>query len=213
MFRCPTCVTVLEDPRAKRCPTCGENLRRHPPLVLGQSARVSAKLQTIDLRPESGESLRRWRRRGRAVPTAPAAAEPQPAPAVVDLTREPAADSIDLSPEPEREPEPESEPAPAHGGPGVGDGPRAPEMGGTSTATRVATPVPRILQDGAGHSGGMPDGGVASPWLLPPRRAWEPPDPAVKELRRSRRRLPRLPRARFPRPRFMRLRALRPRFR
>ena len=30
---------------------CGANLRRHPPEVLGQSARVTAKLQPIDLRP------------------------------------------------------------------------------------------------------------------------------------------------------------------
>ena len=53
MFRCPTCVAVLSDPGAKRCPMCGANLRRHPPRVLHQSARVTAKLQSIDLRPSA----------------------------------------------------------------------------------------------------------------------------------------------------------------
>jgi len=33
---------------------CATNLRRHPPEVLGQSARVAAKLQEIDLRPTAG---------------------------------------------------------------------------------------------------------------------------------------------------------------
>ncbi len=50
MFRCPTCVAVLSDSEARRCPMCGTNLRRHRPEVLGQSARVTAKLQPIDLR-------------------------------------------------------------------------------------------------------------------------------------------------------------------
>ena len=239
MFRCPTCVTVLEDPHAKRCPVCGENLRRHPPLVLRQSARVSAKLQAIDLRPQAEHGARRWRRRGApatatGAPAGPDSIDltPEAAADASDATHERAADSIDLTPEPE------PEPAPAHRGPGAADGPGAPEVGGTSTATRVATPVPGILHDTArriepemigvdpgegllaprqaGRHSGDPsrDGGVESPWLLPPRRAWDPPDPSVGELSRHRRRLPRprLPKARFPRPRFLRLRALRPRF-
>ena len=58
MFRCPTCVALLSDPSAKRCPMCGANLRRHPPQVLGQSARVTAKLQSIDLRPSAAGGAR-----------------------------------------------------------------------------------------------------------------------------------------------------------
>jgi predicted RNA-binding Zn-ribbon protein involved in translation (DUF1610 family) len=36
MFRCVTCVAVLEQPTARRCPTCGQSLRRRPARVLGE---------------------------------------------------------------------------------------------------------------------------------------------------------------------------------
>ncbi len=48
MFRCPTCISVLVEPRARRCETCGQNLRRRPPLVLGDSSKVSSHQMPID---------------------------------------------------------------------------------------------------------------------------------------------------------------------
>jgi hypothetical protein len=48
MFRCPTCIAVLIEPRARRCETCGQNLRRRQPLVLGDAARVSSRHLPID---------------------------------------------------------------------------------------------------------------------------------------------------------------------
>jgi len=35
MYRCPTCVSLLVDPKVNRCPTCNANLKRHKPMVLG----------------------------------------------------------------------------------------------------------------------------------------------------------------------------------
>jgi hypothetical protein len=65
-FRCPTCVTVLPDPYARRCFACGQARSRRPPQVLGEEHRIGANLLPIDrwmldrLRPE-----RRRRRFGR----------------------------------------------------------------------------------------------------------------------------------------------------
>jgi hypothetical protein len=48
MFRCPTCIAVLVEPRTRRCATCGQNLRRRQPLVLGDTSRVSSIHLPID---------------------------------------------------------------------------------------------------------------------------------------------------------------------
>jgi hypothetical protein len=48
MFRCPTCISVLEEPRARRCKTCGQNLRRRSPFVIGEAERMSAKVLPMD---------------------------------------------------------------------------------------------------------------------------------------------------------------------
>ncbi|MDQ1521782.1 MAG: hypothetical protein QOI55_2855, partial [Actinomycetota bacterium] len=48
MFRCPTCIAVLAEPRARRCDTCGQNLRRREPFVLGDAAKVSSRQLPID---------------------------------------------------------------------------------------------------------------------------------------------------------------------
>jgi len=66
VFRCPICVAVLADPRARRCPTCGHNLRRRPPIVLGEGRRIAARRLPSD----------RWRE----VPAETGAAPPVPVP-------------------------------------------------------------------------------------------------------------------------------------
>jgi len=43
-FRCPTCIGVLTEPRAPRCPSCGQNIRRRRPVVLGDDHRKGAYL-------------------------------------------------------------------------------------------------------------------------------------------------------------------------
>jgi hypothetical protein len=43
-FRCPTCIAVLSEPRAPRCPSCGQNIRRRRPVVLGDDHRKGAYL-------------------------------------------------------------------------------------------------------------------------------------------------------------------------
>jgi hypothetical protein len=48
MYRCPTCIAVLVEPRSRRCETCGQNLRRRHPFVLGESERLSARPLPID---------------------------------------------------------------------------------------------------------------------------------------------------------------------
>ena len=47
-FRCPTCIGVLPDARANRCPNCGQNIRRRPPKVLGEDTRIGATNLPID---------------------------------------------------------------------------------------------------------------------------------------------------------------------
>lgn len=48
MFRCPTCIGVLADPTAQRCPSCGQRLRNRRPRVLGEEHRPGAKMLPID---------------------------------------------------------------------------------------------------------------------------------------------------------------------
>lgn len=49
MYRCPTCVSILTDVTVRRCPVCGENLKRHPPRVMGAGKRLKDKLTTWDI--------------------------------------------------------------------------------------------------------------------------------------------------------------------
>ncbi len=39
VWRCRTCVAVLPDPSVARCPLCHENLKKHPPTVIGEARR------------------------------------------------------------------------------------------------------------------------------------------------------------------------------
>lgn len=48
MFRCPTCITVLPDPRARRCQICRQRIRRSGPRILGEEYRLGVKLLPID---------------------------------------------------------------------------------------------------------------------------------------------------------------------
>ncbi len=48
MFRCPTCITVLPDPSARRCQICRQRIRRSGPRILGEEYRIGVKLLPID---------------------------------------------------------------------------------------------------------------------------------------------------------------------
>jgi len=39
LFRCPTCLGLLADPEAERCPTCHTRLSRRAPIVLAGDRR------------------------------------------------------------------------------------------------------------------------------------------------------------------------------
>jgi hypothetical protein len=56
VYRCPTCVSVLTDATVRRCPVCGENFRRHPPVVLGANRRSKEMLTSWDIRSSSEAS-------------------------------------------------------------------------------------------------------------------------------------------------------------
>lgn len=56
MYRCPTCVSILTDVTVRRCPVCGENLKRHPPAVIGAGSRVRDKLTSWDIRANADAS-------------------------------------------------------------------------------------------------------------------------------------------------------------
>ena len=43
-FRCPTCIGLLPDAPIRRCPACGQSLRRRRPLVLGEDTRHGRSL-------------------------------------------------------------------------------------------------------------------------------------------------------------------------
>ena len=50
MYRCPTCVSILTDIGVRRCPVCGQNLKRHRPTVLGADRRGKDKLTSWDIK-------------------------------------------------------------------------------------------------------------------------------------------------------------------
>jgi hypothetical protein len=56
MYRCPTCVSVVQDLTVRRCPVCGENFRRRPPAVLGATRRGKGKLTTWDIKASAEAS-------------------------------------------------------------------------------------------------------------------------------------------------------------
>jgi predicted nucleic acid-binding Zn-ribbon protein len=56
MYRCPTCVSVVQDLTVRRCPVCGENFRRRPPAVLGATQRGKDKLTTWDMKASADAS-------------------------------------------------------------------------------------------------------------------------------------------------------------
>jgi hypothetical protein len=56
MYRCPACVSILHDATVRRCPVCGENLKRHPPRVLGSTGKVSQHLTLLDIHALSDAS-------------------------------------------------------------------------------------------------------------------------------------------------------------
>jgi len=58
MYRCPTCVSLLVDITVRRCPVCGENLKRHPPAVLGADRRGRDKVTSWDVK--AGADANRW---------------------------------------------------------------------------------------------------------------------------------------------------------
>ncbi len=39
LFRCPTCLGILTEPEAERCPTCNQRLRKKAPIVLDAAGR------------------------------------------------------------------------------------------------------------------------------------------------------------------------------
>jgi hypothetical protein len=52
LFRCPTCLSILVEPDAQRCPVCRQRLQKRAPIVLS-GERIG----------ESGAAPRRRRRR------------------------------------------------------------------------------------------------------------------------------------------------------
>jgi len=107
MFRCPTCVSILDDATAQRCPSCGTNLRRHRPVELGQANRVTTRMSAVEHAAlESRAHAARTTGRAPAPvgvarafpePLAPLARDDAPG-ADIDLTRETPAD-VDLTAE------------------------------------------------------------------------------------------------------------------
>lgn len=49
MFRCPTCVGILEDPEVSSCPYCGQRFRgRKRPIELGQETRITTRMSAVE---------------------------------------------------------------------------------------------------------------------------------------------------------------------
>jgi hypothetical protein len=69
-LRCPTCIGLLPDAPVRRCPSCGQSLRRRGPRVLGEGTRIGTSTLPIDrwmldrLEPKG-------RTRGRELPPVP----------------------------------------------------------------------------------------------------------------------------------------------
>ena len=74
-WRCPTCLTVLVESGAKRCPSCHSKLRRRhsQPIVLGESSRLDMQAAlAVDRRNKQRDEYK--------------LAATVPAPPVIDLT-------------------------------------------------------------------------------------------------------------------------------
>jgi hypothetical protein len=79
MYRCPTCVSVLQDATVRRCPVCHENFKRKPPKILGADRKGLDLVTSWDVRAHADASK---------------IYAGQPAPAVdIDLPREHLRDS------------------------------------------------------------------------------------------------------------------------
>jgi hypothetical protein len=48
IYRCPTCLSLLDDPHRGRCPACGQNLRRRRARVLGDDAWSDRTVLPVD---------------------------------------------------------------------------------------------------------------------------------------------------------------------
>lgn len=207
MFRCPTCIAVLPEPLARRCPACGQNLRRRPPRLLGSASPQVWATPTLRSRSVALPSLPR---------AAPSEARRSPADDLVTTRPGPA-------PEPGAGPAPE-EPAAAHTYEPVGVASpmaTAPYEPGLSGAPQVAVVAPAVLpaapvvppapvpvvppapaaeapvaspppqaEPDPSHEAGRNGKGrraapadderIDGPFLTDLRRAWDPPDPALQ---------------------------------
>ena len=115
-WRCPTCLTVLADLDAKRCPSCHSRLRRRrsKPIVLGEASRLDAQAALLVDKRNRQQAERAF---AQAPPLEPRAEvrEPEPEPELVAIAVEtPEPEVFEFEPfefEPfELEPEPVAEP-------------------------------------------------------------------------------------------------------
>lgn len=217
MFRCPTCIAVLPDPRAHRCAVCGQNLRRRRPRLLGSASPQVWATPTLRSRSTATPaSTRPATTNGSATAAVPEAGPPPgPAPAR-EPAHEPPATLDATAPAPE--PAPETPPVPANATPpapvftapppephpAAAPEPVPPVDPEASLAPPV-TPGPALgapaavadsLRDAvvaAEHDGDDRHARVATqeridgPWLTDLRRAWDPPDPTLQTYSRRRR--------------------------
>ncbi len=89
-FRCPTCVGVLADARAPRCPHCRQRLRRKRPRILGENTRIGAANLPVDRwmleRLHRDEPASTVGALALGAYTHPVTAPPRPAPQVASAT-------------------------------------------------------------------------------------------------------------------------------
>lgn len=182
MFRCPTCIAVLPDPRAHRCTVCGQNLRRRLPKLLGSaSPQVWA---TPTLRARSA-AMPAHEPPAAPVPAAPAVEAPPvpsdatpfaPAFAVTAPKPHPPA-----APEPVLRIDPESVVIPPAD-------PERPLVPPATLADSLREAVVRAEHDGDHrHARVATQERIEGPWLTDLRRAWDPPDPTLQTYSRRRR--------------------------
>jgi hypothetical protein len=175
IFRCPTCIGVLTDAHATRCPNCRQSLRRKRPKVLGEDTRIGAANLPVDrwmLARLHNEGRRRhalppvaWHGRFTTSPLAEPAFAATPSPVATPLapptTAEPA-----VSEPPSITPPPE-EPPPATVGALALDVYTHPVM----TPEPMTADVANVADDDDAD-------GPAAPVAM-----WTPPAPAIPPMR------------------------------